>query len=149
MISLAKDSQAPRLGRHSVFIFRAILATIWLYWGIRFGIAHQEWGATANGQGLANSLGLTVPGFSVVVGGVFIAMAVWLISGLASRAAVFVQFLLLFFVWWLRFTHGLAFLDALVEQLPMLCLILMLWNYGPGTFVWARNRSRTSTWTRG
>jgi len=149
MISLAKDSQAPRLGRHSVFILRAILAIIWLYWGIRFGIAHQEWGATVNGQGLANSLGLTVPGFSVVVGGVFIAMAVWLISGLASRAAVFVQFLLLFFVWWLRFTDGLAFLDALVEQLPMLCLILMLWNYGPGTFVWARNRSRTSTWTRG
>ena len=149
MISLAKDSQAPRLGRHSVFIFRAILACIWSYWGIRFGIAHQEWGATVHGLGLANSLGLTGPGFSIVVGGVFIAMAVWLISGLASRIAVLFQLSLLFFVWWLRFTDGMAFLDAFTEQLPMICFILMVWNYGPGTFVWAKNRGRTSTWTRG
>ena len=149
MISLAKDNQAPRLGRHSVFIFRVILASIWLYWGIRFGIAHQEWGATARGLSLANSLGLTGAGFSIVVGGVFIAMAVWLVSGLVSSIAVFVQLLLLFFVWWLRYASGLAFLDGLAEQLPMICLILMLWNYGPGTLVWAKKRGRTSTWTRG
>ena len=149
MISLAKDSQAPRLGRHSVFIFRAILACIWLYWGIRFGIAHQEWGTMEHGLGMANSLGLTSSGFSIVTGGIFVAMAVWLISGLAARIAAFIQLLLLFFVWWLRFTDGLAFLDAVVGHLPMICLALMLWNYGPGTLVWARNRGRTSTWTRG
>lgn len=149
MLSLAKDNQAPRLGRHSVFIIRALLACVWIYWGTRFGIIHQVWSSAGPGVGLADSLGLTGPGFSFLVGGLLIGMGVWLISGLAHHVCALVQVVLLFFVWWLNHVDGLTFLDRLVQQLPMILLIFMLWLYGPGTFVWSKRNGRASTWTRG
>ena len=149
MISLAKDSQAPRLGRHTVFFFRAVLAFVWLYSGIRAGTATPEIVGSANSVSLADTLGLTNAGFALVFGGILVAVALWTLSGWAIRACVIVQLLLVFFVWWLRYEDGSRFLDSVVYQAPMILLILMLWGYGPGSFAWTRKRGRASTWTRG
>ena len=149
MISLARETQSPRLGQHTVYAIRLILATVWLFWGIRSGGAQQPFGGSAQAVSLAGSLGMTPGAFSMIIQAAIILLALWLVAGRAFRRCVVVQLVVLLFFWWLNYRDWLTLLDNVIGDLPMILLLTMLWWYGPGNFVWSRNRRRRSTWTRG
>ncbi len=148
MLTLAKDSQAPRLSRHTIFSYRLVLAVVWAFWGVRDGILLRSFEANAHGSLLTGSLGITKPILSMVIGVLMLGMAFWLVAGWACRMAAVVQLVGLFFLWWLGFQGGAKWMGTLLEQLPMIALVLTVWAYGPGTCVWKKARHGT-TWTRG
>ncbi len=149
MISLAKDSQAPRLGRSTIFILRLVLAAVWLFWGVRDGVFLQELGAGTRADGLATSLGVNPQVFSLILGALCCLMALWLISGWAHHFAALVQIVLLLFLWWVAHAEAGPFFRRIVEHAPMFALIVMVFFFGPGTCVWSKGRQRGQTWTRG
>lgn len=148
MLTLAKDSQAPRMARHTIYVFRLVLAAVWLFWGVRDGLVLQLVGAAERGKNLAGMLGLAPSIFSILVGWLMLLLGIWVISGLASRVCGLCQIALLAFLWWIYSVNGGYLLGSIFEQLPMIALMVMVWIYGPGTCVWRKKRLR-STWTRG
>ena len=148
MLTLAKDSQAPRLARHTIYAFRLVLGLVWLFWGVRDGLVLQTFGDTPHGKLLVDSLGIGESLFSITFGWLMILLAFWLLAGWASRIGATVQLFSLIFLWWLNYQGAAALFGSVVEQIPMMALIVMIWAYGPGTCVWTKARHRT-TWTRG
>ncbi len=148
MLTLAKDSQAPRMARHTIYGFRIVVAVVWLFWAIRDGLVLQTLGDSSNGKFLADSLGVSPSIFSIIAGWVMILLAFWLLTGRAWRVCAVFQIAWMIFLWWVNYLTGALLLGAVFEQIPMIALIVMIWAYGPGTCVWSKARHRT-TWTRG
>lgn len=147
MLTLAKNSQAPRMGLHTIFAFRVVLAIVWMFWGVR-GVVMLSYGNTLHGKRVADALGIVEPFVSILVGAVMILFAFWLLAGWTSRACATLQLAWIIFLWWLTYRDGPSLLETIFEQVPMVALIIMVWTYGPGTCVWTKRRRR-STWTRG
>ena len=136
------------MARQTIYIFRLVLAAVWLFRGVRDGLVLQSVGTAAESKGMAETLGMAPSIFSILVGWLMLLLGIWVISGLASRVCSFCQLALLTFLWSVFYTSGSELLGSLFEHLPMLALIVMVWIYGPGTCVWRKKRLR-STWTRG
>ncbi len=146
MISLARETLTPRLGRSTIYFFRLILAIVWIFDGIRRALSEES--LVGNHTQLAETLGMSSSTLAIIVGSLEVIMGLWLIAGWMHRGAILFQSLLFIFTLWIGFSNGWDLLADIVGFLPMLTLMAMVWGYGPGNYVWRKNR-RSATWTRG
>ncbi len=148
MLSLAKETLTPRLARNTIFIFRAVLAAVWIFEGIWRGFVNrgapsEKVTALTENFGLAPHLG------QMIVGGLAIALGLWLLGGWMHRLGILFQSIFILFLLWLNYQDSLNWISQFFARIPTITLMVMIWLYGPGTHVLQRRRHSRSTWTRG
>lgn len=148
MISLARETITPRLGRSSIFSFRVILSLVWVWSGIWSHILHYSAEAYPHHLSLGDAIGISPVIIAICLGALEIILAVWLLSGWTHRICCIVQVLFLIFLFWYNYQNLMGWLTSLVNSLPFMAMIVMIWWYGPGNMVWSK-KHRRATWTRG
>ena len=146
MISLARENVTPRLGRNTMYYIRLVLAGAWLCDGIGVKIFHSQLAPRYESLGAMSGLGADV--ISIVLGSIEILLALWLCTGWTPRWQVFFQIIFMIFLLWMDYTGLSSFFGHLVSFGPRVALLMMIWGYGPGSYVWSKKRHR-ATWTRG
>lgn len=146
MISLARENVAPRLARNTIYYLRLVLAGVWLCHGIWLRIVHPY--AAPRYESLGTMIGVGPAVVSIIIGSIEILIAFWLFTGWTPRLTVFFQCLFMIFLLWMDYTGVTSVVANLIDFAPRVALLMMIWAYGPGSYVWSKRRHR-ATWTRG
>jgi|MDTC01.2.fsa_nt_gb uncharacterized membrane protein YphA (DoxX/SURF4 family) len=150
MLSLAKETLTPRLARNTIFIFRSVLAAMWIFEGIWRGFLSRS-APSEKVTMLAENFGMAPDLVQMIIGGIAILAGLWLLGGWTYRLCVLFQVILILLILWLNFQDTLSWFAQFFQKFPTITLMVMVWLYGPGTHVLSRRRRRRSrsTWKRG